>query len=1155
MKMKQLMAAALVALLGVFSASAADPAQALQGKVAGVNVTSGSGAPGSGAQIRIRGAATFEDGAIFYLDWDGKKMTNAVCTAYEIVSNQTTFAAGETYVVEDDVTIEDAITVEGTAANPTKLILCDYGTLTAEKGIVVNEGSALIIYGQEDCTGLLMAEGDSNCAGIGSSGQDFKDCGSITINGGTIEATGNGGAAGIGGGDSLGAGVITINGGNVIAQGGSNGGKFGMAIGDGEGYRDAPSTLTLGSKFYVYAGTNAVTATNVTMEAYLKDHSAPYALLGYVHEHVWGAPEEVNDYTVLSECLNPAQCPEIWGVSFYIGADDFGETAELTKDYDGKPFTAKLIGFENFTNTTGFAMVDSGIIYTTAEGDELAGAPVEPGDYIAFAPVTLNPGDKDEFFFFLKRDITILPPGGDVVYPKVAKSASSTGILKAPGTATWKAKAYAGYVFAGWEWIGDPEKIPNSFTALSENERKNPTLKLKLGAGAEVRPTYIKATWALISDDGNMELNFLSPEDVYGARALSFKTKSQVTATVKGLPKGLKYDKKSLKISISDSKKLTEEKYDVFVTAKNASGYVNNGTKLTIFLSEDRSRIEASSTMSDQDVEGFPVSVWGGVNGTAKLSKVYLPTYDAKGNPKTKAAFSAKPNKDYVFAGWWLDAEYTNPAWWPESPDYRAASRSIPLTTNLVAEGKLELFAKFITKAVYDKESGEWIGEDVVTNVQFQGWFKEPLRPGETNTWYQGVRVPAYMGISTFDSQTACSVSVSGLPSGVKFDKDTYGFTGVPTKAGLFPVTFTFKNASGPQKFVLMVEVEELPCWAIGTFDGYHMEDGKTNGTFTATIGKTGKVNGKTAGGVADTKFSAPCFSEVVHFDTFDVYYLDTTVKYKDPVSKKTVTTNNTVYLVQDIKTGLGLLGGGDKDGCGVVSYQNAWKNLCIAQPSFPKAGIEVEGLPLGPELDLTLKIGAKGVVTVTGTVGADRVKATSKSQLLLVGYDITNDFYYAKACVYVPKAKFCQVYDIKLTVDDDLLVTKAEIGAMPSDSKYALTELNITEKMISGRVALRPEAAMAFGLSTFGYAVPREVELYYQDAQTGVPGTFRVQVAADGTFALSVDELGENIRFVKDAAAGADEVIAGADGLFKAPYIQPYLYITLITILIIPPM
>ena len=125
----------------------------------------------------------------------------------------------------------------------------------------------------------------------------------------------------------------------------------------------------------------------------------------------------------------------------------------------------------------------------------------------------------------------------------------------------------------------------------------------------------------------------------------------------------------------------------------------------------------------------------------------------------------------------------------------------------------------------------------------------------------------------------------------------------------------------------------------------------------------------------------------------------------------------------------------------------------------------------------------------------------------------------------------------------------------MPSDSKYALTELNITEKMISGRVALRPEAAMAFGLSTFGYALPREVELYYQDAQTGVPGTFRVQVAADGTFALSVDELGENIRFVKDAAAGADEVIADADGLFKAPYIQPYLYITLITILIIPPM
>ena len=132
--------------------------------------------------------------------------------------------------------------------------------------------------------------------------------------------------------------------------------------------------------------------------------------------------------------------------------------------------------------------------------------------------------------------------------------------------------------------------------------------------------------------------------------------------------------------------------------------------------------------------------------------------------------------------------------------------------------------AKFIGKAVYDKTTDTWIGDDVVTDVAFTGWAGEDLKPGETNTWYQGVKVPEkQVGIASFNSQTACSISVSGLPSGVKFDKDYLCFTGAPTKAGTFMVTFTFKNASGPQKFVQMVEVEELPVVVVIDSEGNNL--------------------------------------------------------------------------------------------------------------------------------------------------------------------------------------------------------------------------------------------------------------------------------------------------------------------------------------------
>ena len=91
-------------------------------------------------------------------------------------------------------------------------------------GVQVPQNATLVITDQS--TGTLDAYGGHLGAGIGSG--SGGDCGNITINGGSITATGNHGA-GIGGGNGGDGGTITIHGGTVTA----NGGNFGAGIGGG----------------------------------------------------------------------------------------------------------------------------------------------------------------------------------------------------------------------------------------------------------------------------------------------------------------------------------------------------------------------------------------------------------------------------------------------------------------------------------------------------------------------------------------------------------------------------------------------------------------------------------------------------------------------------------------------------------------------------------------------------------------------------------------------------------------------------------------------------------------------------------------------------------------------------------------------------------
>ena len=126
------------------------------------------------------------------------------------------------------------------------LILMDNSSLTVNGGVYVCEGNSLTIYAQStgSSVGRLISKGEKNQAGIGGKAGQIANGGTITINGGVIQATGGTGAAGIGAGGTGSSGgnggTITINGGDVTAVGimgatGSYASQGGAGIGGSDG--------------------------------------------------------------------------------------------------------------------------------------------------------------------------------------------------------------------------------------------------------------------------------------------------------------------------------------------------------------------------------------------------------------------------------------------------------------------------------------------------------------------------------------------------------------------------------------------------------------------------------------------------------------------------------------------------------------------------------------------------------------------------------------------------------------------------------------------------------------------------------------------------------------------------------------------------------
>ena len=111
------------------------------------------------------------------------------------------------------------------------------------------------------------------------------------------------------------------------------------------------------------------------------------------------------------------------------------------------------------------------------------------------------------------------------------------------------------------------------------------------------------------------------------------------------------------------------------------------------------------------------------------------------------------------------------------------------------------------------------------------------------------------------ESSPVNSVTVTGLPAGLKFDAKRMTITGLPTAATNKTVTVTAKNAfKTPAVLNFTITVDPLSAWAYGSFNGSCIVD-NDSGAATMTVTAMGKVTGKLSAGGVNYAFSSASYA------------------------------------------------------------------------------------------------------------------------------------------------------------------------------------------------------------------------------------------------------------------------------------------------------
>ena len=281
-----------------------------------------------------------------------------------------------------------------------------------------------------------------------------------------------------------------------------------------------------------------------------------------------------------------------------------------------------------------------------------------------------------------------------------------------------------------------------------------------------------------------------------------------------GLPKGMKYS--SGKVAGKPTKSGI---YKVIGKARTAGGAVAAQTNSVIVRANGEYVVKVAVASSSAG------------RGTVSGSGVYK-----KG--KT-VALKAKPKSGLLFAGWFDGAARASLA---KTYKYKVGARDVSFS------------ASFATKA----EDRAAVSLSVAGVAQMAGVLL-------TNTVVRGVRVNWPVVHQAISANT---VTVSGLPKGLKFKKSAQGgyvITGMPTAVSSVNkktkrrnpsiVKIKIKTAGNTVTYKLAIVVEPLPTWATGTFAG-HASLGGVVGPASLTVSASGAISCKYVLNGATWKFS-----------------------------------------------------------------------------------------------------------------------------------------------------------------------------------------------------------------------------------------------------------------------------------------------------------
>jgi len=193
--------------------------------------------------------------------------------------------------------------------------------------------------------------------------------------------------------------------------------------------------------------------------------------------------------------------------------------------------------------------------------------------------------------------------------------------------------------------------------------------------------------------------------------------------------------------------------------------------------------------------------------------------------------------------------------------------------TVTVPLGGVTYTAKFITKAADKAGIGMSFGDAGVGAMADPAATSAAL-PCVTNVC--GVVIEPYP-ISA-SGLTPVSVSVTGLPTGLKYDAKKRAITGVPTAAKAFTAKITVKSAGASRSWNVRWVVTALPAFAKGAFSGWSYEDGSDAGVASprraVTVGVTGA--GKISAKVGTLTFSRTgwtrCVGDAAPYQGREVY-------------------------------------------------------------------------------------------------------------------------------------------------------------------------------------------------------------------------------------------------------------------------------------------